>query len=75
VKRLLNSADEYLRGSGWKDLAVLKLCLLALGLLAGMGIPENRRKTVGPIAFLLFLCTYIPCMTRYLRILAGRDQA
>ena len=45
MKTLFASADEYLQNSDWKDIAVLKLCLLSLGLLAGMQLPEKHRKT------------------------------
>ena len=77
MKALFTSADEYLRQSSWKDLAVLKLCLLSLGLLIGMEIPKRGRKETRIAAALLFAATYIPLMVRYLRILlrAGREEA
>lgn len=77
MKALFASADEYLRQSSWKDLAVLKLCLLSLGLLIGMEIPKRGRKETRIAAALLFAATYIPLMVRYLRILlrAAREEA
>ena len=77
MKALFTSADEYLRQSSWKDLAVLKLCLLSLGLLIGMEIPKRGRKETRIAAALLFAATYIPLMVRYLRILLGtaREEA
>ncbi|MCI8653697.1 MAG: permease of phosphate ABC transporter [Angelakisella sp.] len=77
MKALFTSADEYLRQSSWKDLAVLKLCLLSLGLLIGMEIPKRGRKETRIAAALLFAATYIPLMVRYLRILlrAAREEA
>ena len=76
MKALFTSADEYLRQSSWKDLAVLKLCLLSLGLLIGMEIPKRGRKETRIAAALLFAATYIPLMVRYLRILlrAAREE-
>ena len=35
---LFTSADRYLRASDWKDIALIKLCLFAIGLLAGMQV-------------------------------------
>ena len=70
MKTLFASADEYLRQSTWRDLAVLKFCLLSLGLLAGTLVPEDRRERVRGAAAFLFAVTYFPLMARYLRILA-----
>ncbi len=44
MKRLFASADEFVRQSDWKDLAVLKFCLLSLGVLAGMALRKNVRR-------------------------------
>ena len=74
MKTLFASADEYLQNSDWKDIAVLKLCLLSLGLLAGMQLPEKHRKTARVAAVVLFVATYIPLMTKFLRILVGKSR-
>ena len=34
MKRLFAAADKFLQASDWKDIAILKVCLLSLGLLA-----------------------------------------
>ena len=44
MKKLFGYADEYLRNSDWKDMAMLKFCLFSIGILAGMRIPEKARK-------------------------------
>ncbi|MCI9529327.1 MAG: permease of phosphate ABC transporter [Angelakisella sp.] len=74
MKTLFASADEYLQNSDWKDIAVLKLCLLSLGLLAGMQLPEKHRKTARVAAVVIFVATYIPLMTKFLRILVGKSR-
>ena len=74
MKTLFASADEYLQNSDWKDIAVLKLCLLSLGLLAGMQLPEKHRKTARVAAVVIFVATYIPLMTKFLRILMGKSR-
>lgn len=74
MKTLFASADEYLQNSDWKDIAVLKLCLLSLGLLAGMQLPEKHRKTARVAAVVIFVATYIPLMTEFLRILVGKSR-
>lgn len=74
MKRIFASADEFVRESGWKDLAVLKFCLLSLGLLAGMQIAERCKKGVRIAASIVFTLTYIPLMVKYLRILIGKGE-
>ena len=74
MKRIFASADEFVRQSGWKDLAVLKFCLLSLGLLAGMQIAERCKKGVRIAASVVFTLTYIPLMVKYLKILIGKSE-
>ena len=74
MKTLFAGADEYLQNSDWKDIAVLKLCLLSLGLLAGMQLPEKHRKTARVAAVVIFVATYLPLMTKFLRILVGKSR-
>ena len=74
MKRIFASADEFVRESGWKDLAVLKFCLLSLGLLAGMQIAERCKKGVRIAASVVFTLTYIPLMVKYLKILMGKGE-
>ena len=74
MKRIFASADEFVRESDWKELAVLKFCLLSLGLLAGMQIAERCKKGVRIAASIVFTLTYIPLMVKYLRILIGKGE-
>lgn len=69
MKRLLDSANEYLRRCDWRDIAVLKFCLLSIGLLAGMEVPEKYRNTARIAASAVFVLTYIPTMTKFLCVL------
>lgn len=74
MKRVFASADEFIRESTWKDLTVLKFCLLSLGLLAGTWIAERRKKGVRIAASVVFVLTYIPLMAKYLGILIGAGE-
>lgn len=74
MKRIFASANEFVRESDWKDLAVLKFCLLSLGLLAGMQIAERCKKGVRIAASVVFTLTYIPLMVKYLKILIGKGE-
>lgn len=69
MKRLFRSAELYLAGSTWKDLAAIKFCLFSLGLLAGLGISARKKRPAAILAVLVFLATYIPLMAKFLPIL------
>ena len=65
---LFASADRYPRASDWKDIALIKLCLFAIGLLAGMQVRESDKKEVRVGAAVLFAVTYIPLMSKYIGV-------
>ena len=69
MKKLFDYADQYIQESSWKDMALLKFCLFAMGILAGMQIPGKSRKRVTIAAALVFAVTYIPLMSKYVRII------
>ena len=68
MKKLLDIANRYVEESDWKTIAVLKFCLLSLGLLAGMSIPRRRRKPVRWISAAVFTVTYFPLMAKLFRV-------
>ena len=70
MKRLLGYAKSYVREMNLCDVALLKLCLGALGLLIGLGIPKNKKKPFLVGALLLFVATYVPLMGKLIHIAA-----
>ena len=44
MNRLTEAADRYLRDCTWKDISILKFCLIALGVLLGIAVPARRKK-------------------------------
>ena len=55
MKKLFGYADAYIKESTWKDLALIKFCLAAIGLLIGLEIPQEKKlysifipKTIPP---------------------------
>lgn len=73
MKQLFNYADKYIRQSTWKDLALLKFCLFAMGVLVGIHIPEKNRKPVGIAAVAVFAATYIPLMAKFASVVLDED--
>lgn len=75
VKQLFDYADKYIRQSTWKDWALLKFCLFAMGILAGMQIPEKNKKHTGIIAVIVLVATYIPLITKFVSVIRNQDAA
>ena len=68
MRNLFEAADRYVETSDWKIIAVLKFCLISLGVILGMEVKEKSRKPVFIAAVSVFIATYIPLMTRFVRI-------
>ena len=71
MKKLLSAADAYIAKMNWKDMALVKLCLCAVGILLGLAAPKRARKWVALGAGLVFLATYVPLMLKFLPHLIG----
>lgn len=75
MNKLFSYADRYCRQSTWKDLALLKFCLCAVGVVIGLLIPAHKRKAVLFAALAVFAGTYVPLMYDFLGLmLAGQDD-
>ena len=47
MKNLLEAAEDYTKQVGWRDLAELKCCMCALGLLLGLAAPLAQKGGPG----------------------------
>ena len=68
MKALFALGNRYVKESDWKDLALLKFCLWAMGMLMGMLVPPKNRKAVAWGCTGVFLVTYIPLMAKFYRV-------
>ena len=68
MKKLFKVADRYLETSDWKMIAVLKFCLISLGVMLGMTVRKEHKKKVLMAAVPVFLITYIPLMAKFYRV-------
>lgn len=73
MKKLLKAANRYVATSDWKTIAVLKFCLLSLGILTGTRIADKYRKPVFWGALSVFVVTYVPLMAKLFRILTNEE--
>lgn len=68
MKRILEIGNRYAEQSDWKDFALTKICLCAMGILIGLKISENKKKTIAIVSSIAFLGTYAMLMTKVFKI-------
>lgn len=68
MKRLFEIGNQYAKESDWKDFALIKFCLCAIGVIIGLNILPKHKKVVSHVAIGVFLLTYIPLMAKLFRI-------
>lgn len=73
MKKLFSIADRYLQQSDWKTIALLKFCLLALGIVVGTQIPPKYKKTAVALGLPLFFVTYLPLMAKLIHVAAEEE--
>ena len=65
MKQLLKAARVYLRQMTLWDVALLKLCLCAMGVIIGTFAPAGKKRIIQAGAGLIFVVTYVPLMIRF----------
>ena len=71
MKKLFSAADAHIAKMNWKDLALVKLCLCAAGVMLGLAAPKKLRKWAALGAVAVFVATYLPIMLKFLPHLEG----
>lgn len=70
MKKLFALADRYLQESDWKTMAMLKFCLLGLGISVGAMVPSKYKKTAVAVGLPLFFVTCLPLMAKLIHLAA-----
>ena len=68
MKKLLDIGNRYAANSDWRDFALVKFCLCAMGILIGLSIPARKKKFTSAIAGGIFGATYVLLMRKVFRI-------
>ena len=68
---LTNRADAYAAHSTWKDFALVKMCMFAMGLLMGMSLPKAAKPCLASVAF---VAAWVVLMLRFLPYLTGEKE-
>ena len=58
MKKFIEIGNRYAQQSDWKDFALTKICLCAMGILIGLKISENKKKPIAIISGIAFLGTF-----------------
>lgn len=74
MKALFSYADAYLKKCTWKDLALLKFCLCAMGVMIGLSVPKEKKKLPLLGAIFVFLVTYFPLMGKFVRVIKEEQK-
>lgn len=74
MKYFFDLGNQYVKESDWKDLALIKFCLCAMGVILGVNVAPKHKKTVTIVAALVFVATYIPLMGKLFRIMLRKDN-
>lgn len=69
MKNIFELGNQYAKRSSWKDFALLKLCLCAMGIVIGTNVPSKYQKTVTRVSAAVFIATYIPLMAKVFKIM------
>ena len=64
MKQLLELGNRYAARSSWKDFALVKFCLCAIGVMIGANIPKKNKRGAMAAAGGVFVATYIPLMKK-----------
>lgn len=74
MKTFLDCANRYVQESDWKVIAVLKFCLMSMGIMIGLSVPARRKKPLFAVAAAVFVVTYIPLMVKYVKIVCNAGE-
>lgn len=74
MKKIFEYANIYAKQSTWKDFALVKFCLCAIGIIIGVLLPESVRVYALVIAGVVFLITYIPLMCGFVKLILNESK-
>lgn len=73
MKKLYKAANRYVETSDWKIIAVLKCCLISLGMMIGMLIKPGKRRPVFLGALGVFCTSYVPLMVKFFQVFTEKE--
>ncbi len=74
MKKLIAIGNRYLREMDLGDVTLLKICLIALGVLIGLGSAKRHKKAMSLLATFAFVGTWIPLMGKFFCIILKSEE-
>ncbi len=68
MNKFFELGNRYAADSDWKDFALVKFCLCAMGVIIGANIPKKYKTQVTGAAAGVFAITYVPLMAKVVKI-------
>ena len=68
MRKMFDAANRFMETSDWKTLAVMKFCLISLGVMLGMCVGKRHKRKVFAVTGPVFLATYVPLMLSLYKI-------
>lgn len=75
MKKLFDYANKYASKSTWKEFALVKFCVCAIGVIIGVLLPDSVKKQALIIAGIIFVITYIPLMAGFIKVIKKEKKA
>lgn len=69
MMKLMDIGNIYLSRCKWQDMALLKFCLCAIGVIIGLSVPARHKKGFLMGAAVVFALTYVPLMMKFIKVL------
>lgn len=57
MKKLLGLLNDYVLECDWKDMALIKTCVCAFGVMLGLSLPKEKKKPAMILSGILFVAT------------------
>lgn len=74
MNKLIAAGNLYLKKMDLTDVALLKFCVGALGVLIGLGAAKHHKKGFSFLAGLVFVATWIPLMGKFFRVITDSED-
>jgi hypothetical protein len=74
MKKIIAAGNRYLKKMDLTDVALLKICLTALGVLIGLGSSKRHKKSMSLLAGFAFMGAWIPLMAKFFRAILTQEE-
>ena len=74
MRKLFEYANIYASQSTFKDFALIKFCLCAIGVFIGVLLPESVQAYALIVAGAVFLITYILLMLKFIKLIINESK-